>query len=171
MRSLRDFSIGLLVFLIAPAIQSQKIDLEQELKIAADKVTYKNTKGSIVYEGNVSLTQGDLSFQVDRLEAQTEDQKISYIEAIGSPARFRFEDQEKKDQAITGQSGSIGYDVRKKILFLKNKVIIQQKSGAIRAHQIVYDLETQEATAESAEDAGEARQVEVILQVNELMDR
>ena len=103
------FPLGLL--LIAGPSLAEKADREKAVDLEADKVSVDDIKKTLVFEGNVLLTQGTLSIRASRLVVVQDKAGFQKGTAYGNPAIFR-QKREGRDDFIEGEAARIEHDAR-----------------------------------------------------------
>jgi len=96
--------------------------LEAEMKlpvnISADSVEHDDSTASVLYSGNVKLTQGEISLLCDQLQLSRDKENNSLITATGNPVTF----QQTEAEGITkGEASVVTYHVKQRLLQLKGK--------------------------------------------------
>ncbi len=110
------FSIFLALMLFA----STQLQAEMKLpvNISADSVEHDDSTASILYSGNVKLTQGEISLLCEQLRLTRDKQNNSLITATGDPVIF----QQSGDNGITkGEASIVTYHVKQRLLKLKGE--------------------------------------------------
>ncbi len=162
---MRNFPVLGTMLLLVLTGQTSMGNEDREIKIAADKVVYRAAANKILYQGNVSLQRGPLSFKANSLEVTADGGEITRVEARGTPIQLVYKRNDSEN--VTGKANRLVYRPTQRRVTMEGDVTLQQEVGSIQAHTIHYNLETQEATAGSAED--EERGVEVILSPQRLL--
>ncbi len=109
---------GLLLLSLAPA-QTWAIDGDSDKPIAveADSLEVRDEDNISIYQGNVSLKQGSLELDSDRLVIHFSDERdLELMEMNGTPARFRQLDNEREE--MLGEARQINYTESETLLEL-----------------------------------------------------
>lgn len=124
-------STPLLLFLVLSACGAgnalaERGDREKAVDLEADKVSVDDAKKTLVFEGNVVLSQGTLSIRATRLVVVQDSAGFQKGTAFGSPAKFR-QKREGRDDYIEGEAERIEHDAHndKTDFFIRARV----KSG------------------------------------------
>lgn len=126
------------------------------INISADRATYETGTGS--YEGNVILTQGELSIRADKLVISEQEQKVNHILALGAPARLT-----QGDGSVSAEALSIEYFVQTGKVVLLNEAHIAQRGSEISGKRITYDSKRRTVLAEG-DNGGTRKRVNMTLQ-------
>ncbi|MEW6997638.1 lipopolysaccharide transport periplasmic protein LptA [Colwelliaceae bacterium BS250] len=141
--------IGLAFMLPTLTIAAQG-DFDQEIKIVA-KRQMSDLKNKIAsYLEDVKITQGSLSIEADLVQVSNEpgsDNKL-YL-AKGKPARFSqlLDDGQK----IELKANEISYSPATSTITIKGNASISQEGSVVTGDIIIYNIETEQLTAESSE--------------------
>lgn len=164
--------ISLAAALAAVPALAEKADRRQQMVVEADRPgTLDFQRQVLVFNGNVTITQGTLAIHADRVEVR--ELPDGYREAValgtaGHPATYR-QKRDGVDETVEGQADRIEYDSRADTLRLvgdaavrrlRGKVVADEISGA----QITWDanaelFSVQGAAASSSSPAGRVRVV------------
>ncbi len=98
----------LLALLLSPPLWALGSDGEQPISVEADSLEVREKENISIYQGNVSLTQGSLEINSERLVIHfNQANDLVLMEMTGSPARFRQLDDEQRE--MLGQARRINY--------------------------------------------------------------
>lgn len=100
----------LLLTLLAAAspLSARDGDSDSPIAVEADSLELRERENISIYEGNVSLNQGSLEIEADRLVIHFDDNgDLRLMEITGAPARLRRLDNE--DREMHGQARRINY--------------------------------------------------------------
>ena len=114
-------------------------DRDQPAVIEADDVEFDFRTGVRTYRGNVSVVQGTLQINSDKLIVNYKDGKMQDATAWGNPARFRQRPDGKKDDVI-GKGKKILLNEVKNTLTLYTKASLKQGSDTAHGEIIIYDM-------------------------------
>jgi lipopolysaccharide export system protein LptA len=90
------------------------------VNISADSVEHDDSTATILYSGNVKLTQGEISLLCDQLQLSRDKENNSLITATGNPVIF----QRSGVEGVTkGEASVVTYHVKERLLQLKGKPI------------------------------------------------
>lgn len=99
-----------------------------------------------VYEGHVTLTQGSLHIEANKITAFTLAHGIRQIDAYGTPVRFR-ELPVRGQPEIIGSALHLIYSAERHVLILKKHVSVHQGQDSFTGASMRYDLTTQQLEA------------------------
>jgi lipopolysaccharide export system protein LptA len=114
-------------------------DRDQPAVIEADDVEFDFRTGVRTYRGNVSVVQGTLQINSDKLVVNYKDGKMQDATAWGNPARFRQRPDGKENDVI-GKGKKILLDEIKNTLTLYTKASLKQGSDTAHGEIIIYDM-------------------------------
>jgi len=98
----------LLALLLSPPLWALGSDGEQPISVEADSLEVREKESISIYQGNVSLTQGSLEINSERLVIHfNQANDLVLMEMTGSPARFRQLDDQQRE--MLGQARRINY--------------------------------------------------------------
>lgn len=108
------------LFLILMLLASTQLQAEVKLpvNISADGVEHDDATESILYSGNVKLTQGEISLFCDQLQLSRDKENNSLITATGNPVIFQ---QSGVDGITKGKASVVTYHVKERLLQLKGE--------------------------------------------------
>jgi lipopolysaccharide export system protein LptA len=122
-------------------------DAEQPIKVEADMLVVDDQNQISTYSGQVSLIQGSLNIQSDKLIIRFDDQgDIALMEMYGQPALFTQQDKEGK--AMRGQAKRIDFEESRSTLLLQGDAEFEHDGDLIKSQQIKIN------TAVNSIDAG-----------------
>ncbi len=114
-------------------------DRDQPAVIEADDVEFDFRTGVRTYRGNVSVVQGTLEINSDKLIVNYKDGKMQDATAWGNPARFRQRPDGKQADVI-GKGKKILLNEVKNTLTLYTKASLKQGSDTAHGEIIIYDM-------------------------------
>lgn len=132
--------------LFAGSVLALPSDRTRPIDINADRISLNQATGMTVYEGHVTLTQGSLHIEADKITASTLAHGIRQIDAYGMPARFR-ELPIRGQPEIIGSARHLIYSAERHVLILKKHVRVRQGQDSFTGASMHYDLTTQQLEA------------------------
>ena len=138
-------------------------DRNQPIYIQSDRAERDERKGTTVYTGDVEIDQGSLHISADRVTITMEDEQVSRIDAVGSPAKMHQKPSPEREP-VYARARNIQYDVVQEILTLIEKATVTQEGSTVKGERIEYFVREQrvKASAGSAE-SGDSR-VQMVIQ-------
>ena len=108
------------LFLALTLFASTQLQAEMKLpvNISADSVEHDDSTASILYSGNVKLTQGEISLLCEQLRLTRDKEDNSLITATGDPVIFQ---QSGNNGVIKGEASVVTYHVQQRLLKLKGE--------------------------------------------------
>ena len=129
--------LSILLLGIGPSY-AEKADREKAVDLEADKVTVDDAKKTLVFEGNVLLTQGSLTIRASRLVVVQDKAGFQKGSAFGSPAKFR-QKREGKDDFIEGDAERIEHDAQNDRTEFFGKARVKSGGDDVAGNYILID--------------------------------
>lgn len=142
--------LGMLV--AATAALGERADREKPVDLEANKVSVDDVKKTLVFEGNVVLTQGTLSIHANRLVVVQDTAGYHRGTAFGTPAKFR-QKREGKDDFIEGEAERIEHDARAERTEFFLKARIRSGGDDVFGNHITFDGITERYLVTGAAEA------------------
>jgi len=95
-------------------------EMKLPVNISADSVEHDDSTASLLYSGNVKLTQGEISLFCDQLQLTRDKENNSLITATGDPVIFQ---QSGVNGDMKGEASIVTYHVKERMLHLKGEPI------------------------------------------------
>lgn len=140
--SIKLILTALLFALSSAAALAEKADRSQPVNLEADNVTVDDRNKVSVYQGNVSLVQGTMSLQADRIEVRQDAAGFDKATAFGNPVKFR-QKQEGKDEYIEGYAKRVEYDGKQGKLELFGDARLKKGADVLNGNYISYNANTE----------------------------
>ena len=138
--------------IISPVAHALKSDANQPLQIRARSVEINEKTGVAVYRGAVSLRQGTLHLQADRVEVVSRNEQIQTIRASGNPVKVRT--QTDKNETIDAEAKRADYFAPRRQLDLYDNAVIKRNDDVLRGAVVHYNLDSRALSAEG-DDKGQ----------------
>lgn len=130
--------LPLFLLLFSGAGLAEKADREKAVDLEADKVSVDDAKKTLVFEGNVLLTQGTLNIRASRLVVVQDAQGFQKGTAYGSPATFR-QKREGRDDYIEGEAERIEHDAHNDRTEFFVKARVRSGGDDVSGNYITFD--------------------------------
>lgn len=140
----------LLLALSAAPAPARQADATQPVNIRARSVEVNEKTGVAVYRGRVSLTQGSLRIDAERVEVLMRNDELKSIRASGQPAKAQSTTDQ--GQTVTAQAKRIDYDAPRRQLDLYEQAVVHREQDVLRGAVIRYNLQSLELSAEGGND-------------------
>lgn len=128
---------------VAGPVAAEKADREKQMVIEADRPgTVDLQRQLVVFNGNVSISQGTLNIHADRVELREMPDGYREATAIGSPdhqARYR-QKRDGVDETVEGAADRIEFDGRAQTLRFVGHGAVRRYRGAELADEITGSL-------------------------------
>ncbi len=156
------------MLLLAPA-QTWALDgdSDQPIAIEADSLEVRDEDNISIYQGNVSLKQGSLEIDSDRLVIHFSDERdLELMEMNGAPARFRQLDDEREE--MRGEARQINYTEPETLLELIGDAHFTHAGDLIEGELIRINTDT---NAIQAGDPDSDERVKMLIQPRQNGDK
>lgn len=132
--------LALLTLITAPlTAMSLPDDWQKAMTILSDTAEIDRRAGTVIYEGNVVLTQGTLKIEADRLLVLRDGDSLEKAVAEGEPAHY--EQQIEVGKPITTAHGNrIDYYTIERRITLRGEAELQQDGNLFSGDLITYDM-------------------------------
>ena len=131
-------------------------DRHQAIEIQSREAVREEAKGLTVYSGDVTITQGSIRIDADRVTVHSEGSDITRIVCIGRPARYR--QQPEPDSGLVIASGNtIQYDLGTDVILLTGNASLEQDEATLSGERIEYDLKQEVIRATGGDESGTER--------------
>lgn len=121
--------------------------LNEFLEIRADAAEFNQQEGFAAYKGHVNLTQGNRKILADELRVYRQNRKVSYLVAMGKPAKFFDDSGEFKVEA---NAEKITYRLDAQRMILEGKGRLTHDDSVFEGNRIEYDLNNRVLRASGA---------------------
>lgn len=143
--------LAVMIMFSAPVISRQS-DISQPIDVRADRSEYDEKAGRQTLSGNVEVTQGTMQILADQISIDLKDNALSRIEGVGSPIRFRQEND--AGELMQGQAQRIIYDALNGTLTLLGAATLSQPRQELVSEKIIFDSRSQKVLAQGGEGGG-----------------
>ena len=134
-------------------VQALPEDSQQPIHIRSDSAVKDDKQGLTIYQGNVDITQGTLNIQADKVTIYINNEEVTKIIAVGTPARFK--QKPDIDQAdVLAKASTIEYRVLEKAITLTDNASLDQQGSTMTGNRIRYDINASRVEANGSDDSG-----------------
>jgi lipopolysaccharide export system protein LptA len=150
-RSLRATVALAALCAVAAGVQAEKSDRTKQMVIEADRPGIVDLQHQVVvFNGNVSITQGTLSVRADRVELRETGDGYRSATATGSPGKPASYRQKRDgvDETVEGVADRIEFDGRAQTLRFVGNGAVRRMRGSVVADEITGALIVWDANAE-----------------------
>jgi lipopolysaccharide export system protein LptA len=145
-------------------------DWQKEMTILSDSAEIDRRAGTVVYEGNVVLTQGTLKIEADRLMILRNGDTLE--KAVAEGDRARYQQQIEVGKPLTTALGNrIDYYTSERRIIITGDAELEQEGNIFSGERITYDMATETVradgtTAESSTDSTDedSGRIKVVIQ-------
>lgn len=154
--------LAALVFLMPAAALALSTDADQPMQITADKASYDEASGTMVYRGNVRVTQGSLAITAETLTTHAPQRELERVEAEGDEKTGKATWRQLADDGmeIRAEARRMDYLAAERRILMIGDAVLWQGEDRFRGERIEYDLDTETMDAV----AGDEGRIEIILQ-------
>jgi lipopolysaccharide export system protein LptA len=125
-------------------------DRDQPIEVEADRMEWREQENISIYEGNVTLVQGSLRINSDRMVIHfNEANELTLLEMTGKPAKLRQINDLR--QEVKGEAEQIDYSELESLLILRKSAYLDQAGDIIRGELIRMDTATNNIEAGTSE--------------------
>ena len=110
---------------------------DEALELEADSASYNNQTGVAIYEGNVKISQGDITLEGDVVEVHTVDDEVVKLIATANPSRLT---QRGEQQTIEAEAQRIEYKMTQGIVDFLGQVKIKEADRLLTGDHASYDV-------------------------------
>ncbi len=163
--------------LLAGAVQAEKADRAKQMVVEADRPgTVDLQRQVVVFNGNVTITQGTMVIRAERVELREAADGYRAATAIGSPGKPASYRQKRDgiDEVVEGAADRIEFDGRTETLrFVGNGAVRRLRGGTvadeISGNQILWDARAEVFSVEGGarNDANPSGRVRAVLSPRE----
>lgn len=138
---------------------------EPPLEIDSESSFTDLRSGVTRFEGNVTITRGEMEVLSDNGTVRQVEGQITEVELEGSPTTWK--DRLEDGSPVQGESRRIHFDVLKNVITLSGNAVIRHARGQYEGDELVYDL-----TRESLSGRGNAdERVRVVIEPEAFSDQ
>ncbi len=127
----------ILMFVASPAVALDS-DRDQPVEINSEEAELDFKTGTRILIGSVTINQGTMKIEADRIEAQFENDELVSAIATGNPVYFHQQPEGKKEYVI-GKSQRALLDQRKNTITLIERASLKQDKDLVTGETIIYD--------------------------------
>lgn len=142
---IRFHNLIFILLLSASSAWALPEDSNQSMHISADSTFFNYKSGFNVYEGNVSVIQGETRLTADKLTTQSNDKrKIEVAIAYGlhQPAHY-WTIPKKGDAPFHARASTIKFFPQKSNVILEGNAIVTQGNNSFNGAEILYNIKDQ----------------------------
>ena len=156
-------TIGWALILLSASVYALPEDSQQPIHISSNSAIKDDKQGLTIYEGDVTMTQGSLKIEAEKITIYSNTDQVTKIIASGKPARFK--QQPKADQGdVLASANTIEYRLLKKAITLTENASLHQDGSTITGNSISYDIDAARIEAGSTGDkSGDNIRVNVVI--------
>jgi lipopolysaccharide export system protein LptA len=161
MRVSRKFITGIAIYaalcamLLSGAAAALPTDPQQPIEIEAGSAMRDERQGLTVYEQDVTIRQGSILINADRVSVHTVGNQVHRIVATGRPANYQ-QQPKPGDSPVVARANTIEYQLASDQIQLLGNASLEQAGTTLTGNRIDYDLR-QEIIRASGDDTGGGR--------------
>ncbi len=139
------FLFSFLFSLFSPSAYAAKENKDQPVYINAHSIEHNEKTGVTLYRGDVSLKQGNIQINADRLIVRTRNNETEFIEAYGNPVTFH--ERLDNEEGIHATASRAEYDAIRKLLDLYGEVSFRQGGDVFNGRIAHYNMNEKRLSA------------------------
>jgi lipopolysaccharide export system protein LptA len=128
---------------------AERADREKEIVVGADRSTADDANRTIVFDGNVVVTQGTMRMTAAKVTVKEDAERHKIYVANGAPVTFR-QKRDKVDEWVEGFAERAEFDDRNDVLKLFNRARVKSNQNEITGDFISYDMKREVADVSGA---------------------
>ena len=118
---------------------AERADREKQIVVAGDKAVANDAEKTLVFDGNVVITQGTMRMTASKVTVREDKDKHQYYVANGTPVTFR-QKRDNTDEWIEGFADRAEFDDRNDVLKLFNRARVKRNNDELTGEFITYDM-------------------------------
>ncbi|MBY6187235.1 lipopolysaccharide transport periplasmic protein LptA [Marinobacter hydrocarbonoclasticus] len=151
MKCLKILALMLTGAMLSSPVLALDGDYRQPIKVTSDNSSADIQSYTLIYAGNVRITQGSMVIKADELKVISSAEKGNEVMiATGNPATYT--QVMENGLPAEAQAQEIRYEVRTRQLTLSGEAQLSQAGSLMRGNTISYNVEKQQLVAEGKED-------------------
>ena len=154
-RALASITAATLSSLAIPA-HSLPDDRRQPIEIQSLEAIRDEGKAVTIYTGDVSITQGSIMIEADKVTVYSPNKKVSKIVCEGQPARYQ-QQPEPGSSLVIAEGNAIQYNLATDVILLLGSASLEQQEATLSGERIEYDLKQEVIRAKGGGDSGRER--------------
>lgn len=131
-----------------PAL-AERADREKQIVVAGDKAVANDAEKTLVFDGNVVITQGTMRMTANKVTVREDKDKHQYYVANGTPVTFR-QKRDNTDEWIEGFADRAEFDDRNDVLKLFTRARVKRNNDELAGDVITYDMKKEVAEVSGA---------------------
>jgi len=136
--------IAIFTTLMAHSGIAQDSVSHQPLLLNADYIELDFSTGKRLYQGNVVLTQDDVTIECDEMTTMHDDEdELFHALCIGDPGIFKKEPKQTGQEALTGSAANITYDRKNNQVLLVDRAKLERGRIFVNGYRISHNLSTE----------------------------
>ena len=135
----REVMLACLLATSALPAFAERADREKQIVVAGDKAVANDAEKTLVFDGNVVITQGTMRMTASKVTVREDKDKHQYYVANGAPVTFR-QKRDNVDEWIEGQADRAEFDDRNDVLKLFNRARVKRNNDELTGEFITYDM-------------------------------
>lgn len=134
---------------LASTARAEKADREKEINVGADHSTADDANHTLVFDGNVVITQGTMRMTADKVTVKEDADRHKFYVAYGAPVTFR-QKRDKVDEYIEGYALRAEFDDLNDVVKLYDKARVKSNQNELTGNYIQYDMGREVAEVQGA---------------------
>lgn len=141
--------------------QALQEDWEQEIVILSNRAELDRKANTVIYSGDVVLTQGTLRIESDKLTVHSDGENLDKAIAEGAPARYQ--QQTQPESPLThAHALRIEYLAKQQEALLVGQAQVTQDGNIMKGERIHYDMNAE--VIQASKDGDTPSRIKVVIQ-------
>ncbi len=137
-------------------------DRDQSVLLNADEIEFDEKNQTITYSGSVTMEQGSMRINADKMVIHTKSDKVVKVIATGSPAHYR-QIPALDQEPVLAKANRLEYQVDQGTLHLINNASLVQEGTSLSGNRIDYDVKKSIVKASSDNGDGPKERVRMVI--------
>lgn len=151
----------LLCLVFIPSALGLPNDRQQTIHIESDYAEYNEQTGLMVYNGNVTIRQGSMLIQADKVDVISVNRKVQRIVCSGKPASFQ-QRLAAESSPVIARANTIDYQLAQSQINLQGDASLNRDGTLIKGDRIDFDLKKETWSARGS-NTGQQKRIQLVI--------
>jgi lipopolysaccharide export system protein LptA len=140
------------------------------IRLEADKIRIQKNKNIMIFTGNVKAEQEELNILADKMVVNYHTNKDGKINIDNIEVK---DNVVLKNKTITAQSNNGFYDFKKRIITLRDEIVLNEKDAVIFGNVLIYNVKTGATNIEGKNENKKSNDRVIIIldNINDIKDK
>lgn len=154
------YCLGMLLMGYSMTVFGLASDRSQSITIMSDRAERDEQKGTTTYAGNVTMQQGSMRIDADKVVIYNDKNKVTKIVATGTPARYQ-QKPSAKEGLVVAEADRLEYNIAQETLHLINSAFLKQEGTSLSGKRIDYDVK--QSVVKAGGDEQQKQRVKMVI--------